>query len=76
MTDVTSPPPSASSHGDVIADERAGNTHQSTRDDAAGRSGELAGQQDGPATGRRKAGDDAGCKDQKNVTTGSVARLT
>ena len=50
----------------MIADERAGNTQQSTRDDASGRSGEVAGEPGWPSQPvEENAGDDARLREPK-----------
>ena len=63
-------------HSDVIADERASNTHECARDNAAGRSGKLAGEPGRPSQPvEENADSDADDENEKNVTIGSVARM-
>jgi len=53
----------------MIADERAGNTHQSTRDDASGRSGEVAGEPGWPSQPvEENAGDDARLREPEETS--------
>src|SRR5450631_4930870 len=50
----------------MITDERPGNAHECTGDDAAGRSGELAGKPGRPSQPvEENAGDNADCENQK-----------
>jgi hypothetical protein len=63
-------------HSDVIINERAGNADKCTRDDAAGRSGELRASQDGPASrSKRMPATMPIARTRRDITIGAVVRI-